>query len=197
MIDRDFSHIKNMLRVKARARRKTFNRSLGGASWSLPWGHHLDAHLDRGVPLASYRAIDSEADPTPIDRLAFHAQAFTGYPRFDTDGMMRFYTPGPSQAFRRNSMGFEEPAADGWPITPVLVLVPLLAFDRHGTRLGQGGGHYDRALAMAERAAAAEGSPLTKIGIAWSVQEMEDLPREPWDIPLDIVITEREWIVTS
>ena len=165
--------------------------------WTLPSEHRLNNRLDRGVPIASYRPVGSEADPAPIEALAFRAQACTGFPRIDANGLMRFHTLGPSRSFERSPWGFEQPAADGWPLVPALVLVPLLAFDRRGTRLGQGGGHYDRALAALTASESQEGYRPLKVGIAWSVQEMADLPREPWDIPLDIVITEREWIVTS
>ena len=169
----------------------------GRTAWTLPPSHHFDDHLDRGVPIASYRPVANEADPAPIERLAYAAQASIGFPRIDADGQMRFYTLGPSRSFERSRLGFEQPAADGWPIVPTVVLLPLLAFDRTGTRLGQGGGHYDRALAAVRQDNAAQGWTTLAIGIAWSVQEMADLPREAWDIPLDIVVTEREWIVTS
>ena len=71
---------------------------------------------------------------------------------------------------------------------PKLILVPLLAFDRIGNRLGQGGGHYDRIL----KAAHAEGA--LAIGIAYAAQEMPLVPSEPHDELLDWVITENEAI---
>jgi len=74
------------------------------------------------------------------------------------------------------------PAAPGdWD----LAIVPLLAFDRRGYRLGYGKGYYDRLLAA---------SPITTIGVAFAAQEVERLPAEAHDIALDWVITEREVI---
>jgi 5-formyltetrahydrofolate cyclo-ligase len=66
------------------------------------------------------------------------------------------------------------------------VLVPLVAFDSRLMRLGQGAGHYDRALSLLGNAIA--------IGIAWSVQYAPSLITDPWDIPMDAVLTEKSWI---
>lgn len=186
--DDNISMQKSALRAEARERRKTFIAAGVQLGWTVP-AHHLGREFGRGVAIASYRPTGSEADPSPIEELARNARMVIGYPGIDGDGAMRFYAPGPSHAFVRNRLGFDAPAGDAAPMTPAIVLVPLLAFDRRGTRLGQGGGHYDRALADFPRA--------LKIGVAWSVQEVADLPREAWDVPLDIVITEREWIVSS
>lgn len=169
--------------------------------WALPDDQRVNefcaSWFDRGVAMASYRPMGSEADPAPLETLARNVLTFVGYPRIDSDGAMRFYTRGPSRSFVRSANGIEEPGPDAWPLSdPTVILLPLIAFDRTGTRLGQGGGHYDRALAAIEAANLAQfGEPLLfKIGIAWSVQEIPALPRESWDIPLDAVITEREWI---
>ena len=66
-----------------------------------------------------------------------------------------------------------------------LAIVPLLAFDRRGYRLGYGKGYYDRLLADA---------PFTTIGVGFAAQEVDALPAEPHDIALDWIITEREVI---
>ena len=68
--------------------------------------------------------------------------------------------------------------------TPDLVLVPLLGFDAAGTRLGYGGGYYDRTLA-------ALGKKPLLVGLAFSAQEVAHIPREPHDMPLDAVVTEQ------
>ena len=74
-------------------------------------------------------------------------------------------------------------------LTPDIVLTPLVGFDRRGTRLGQGAGHYDRAFAAHPAA--------WRVGIAWSVQEVDALPADAWDVPLHAIATEREWIVVA
>ena len=63
-----------------------------------------------------------------------------------------------------------------------IIVLPLVGWDRQGTRLGMGGGYYDRSLAGVS-------GPLLA-GLAYSVQESTVLPRDQWDVPLDIVVTE-------
>lgn len=72
------------------------------------------------------------------------------------------------------------PTATGDAIVPDIILIPLLAFDKQGVRLGYGGGYYDRIL----------NSEMLKIGIGFSAQEAETLPKEAHDILLNYIITE-------
>lgn len=69
-----------------------------------------------------------------------------------------------------------------------IVLVPLLAFDRHGARLGAGGGYYDRSFAFLKDRIGAKRPQL--IGVGYDFQEVDSLPTESWDIPLDRVVTD-------
>ncbi len=80
--------------------------------------------------------------------------------------------------------GARVPAAGSW-ITPAALIVPLLAFDRDGFRLGYGGGFYDRTL---ERLRAA--APVLAVGFAFAGQEMETVPTEPTDQRLDAIVSE-------
>ena len=73
-------------------------------------------------------------------------------------------------------------------MTPDLIIVPLLAFDAAGGRLGQGGGYYDRTL---EALRAVDSiPPIAAVGLAYAGQEMDNLPMKPHDQPLDGVLTE-------
>ncbi|MDE2280460.1 MAG: 5-formyltetrahydrofolate cyclo-ligase [Xanthomonadaceae bacterium] len=94
-----------------------------------------------------------------------------------------------------NRYGIPEPVAPHeWfaPFQLDLVLVPLLAFDRRGRRLGHGGGYYDRSFAfLKDQARPTE--PLL-VGVAYDFQEVEQLDEQPWDVPLDYVATDRELI---
>jgi 5-formyltetrahydrofolate cyclo-ligase len=74
-------------------------------------------------------------------------------------------------------------------VIPALLLVPLLAFDRRGGRLGYGGGFYDRTLARLRD----EGRPIA-VGVAYAGQEMPALPQGPGDRTLDWILTEGETI---
>jgi 5-formyltetrahydrofolate cyclo-ligase len=78
---------------------------------------------------------------------------------------------------------------DGPIIAPDLFLVPLLAFDRNGRRLGYGGGYYDRTLPLYP------GRPA--LGFAYAAQEVANLPSEPHDHPLDAIVTETGVIIPS
>jgi 5-formyltetrahydrofolate cyclo-ligase len=91
----------------------------------------------------------------------------------------------PDGALRDGPFGAQVPVVDDY-FEPEIVIVPLVAFDRHGGRLGYGGGFYDRTLERlrARRATLA-------IGFAFDAQEADDLPLEPTDQPLDMMVTER------
>lgn len=86
------------------------------------------------------------------------------------------------------TFGASVPADSDWMVPEVLI-VPLLAFDRLGGRLGYGGGFYDRTLQMLRLS-----GPVVAIGYAFAAQEDEELPLEPTDEPLDMIVTEREVI---
>jgi 5-formyltetrahydrofolate cyclo-ligase len=73
----------------------------------------------------------------------------------------------------------------GEDLEPVALIVPLLAFDRAGNRLGYGGGYYDRTLARLRSL-----RPTFGVGFAYAAQETDNLPIEPTDAPLDVVVTE-------
>jgi len=79
--------------------------------------------------------------------------------------------------------GISQPAA-GAILRPALLLVPLLAFDAHGRRLGYGGGHYDRTLEALRR----DGT-VTAIGLAFDAQEVAQIPAGPHDQRLDWILT--------
>jgi 5-formyltetrahydrofolate cyclo-ligase len=102
----------------------------------------------------------------------------------------RRWTPG--EALVRDAIGLVAPAGENPIVEPDLVVAPLLAFDRQGRRLGQGGGYYDRALA-ALRAR----KPVFVLGLAYVGQETHGLPDEPHDQRLDAILTESEYIAVQ
>ncbi|MGZ8284437.1 MAG: 5-formyltetrahydrofolate cyclo-ligase [Allosphingosinicella sp.] len=86
--------------------------------------------------------------------------------------------------------GVLQPSRESEALAPDVVLVPLVAADRQGTRIGHGKGHYDRALAHLR-----DGGAVFTIGLAWETQILPDpIPADPWDVPLDAIATPREWI---
>lgn len=94
-----------------------------------------------------------------------------------------------------NRFGIAEPLLGKNPVAPIwtldIILLPLVAFDRHGNRMGMGGGFYDRTLAQLTNSTMKR--PLL-IGLAHHCQEVGQLQAQSWDIPLDIIATDKELI---
>ncbi|MEY4271058.1 MAG: hypothetical protein RLZZ58_2274 [Pseudomonadota bacterium] len=143
-----------------------------------------------GRTVAAYVAMGSEPDPAALLAEAAAAGCRTALPHVTgTAAPMRFLHWSPGDPLEAGPFGLRQPRANADVAMPDLVLVPLVAFDDALNRLGQGAGHYDRALSLLPDAIA--------IGIAWSVQQVDALPADPWDAPLDAVLTERSWILPS
>jgi 5-formyltetrahydrofolate cyclo-ligase len=136
----------------------------------------------KGAIIAGYWPMGDEMDPRPL-MLALaargHALALPVTPPRGHPLAFRAWAPG--AALRPGPMGTSEPVA-GEELRPDVLLVPLLAFDRAGRRLGYGGGYYDRTLAALPGAKA--------IGIAYAGQEMPEVPAGPQDFCLPLIATE-------
>ncbi len=126
----------------------------------------------------SYAAVGDEIDPVEIE----HGFAAVAFPRVTRDGL-RFHRAA-WDALVPGQLGIPEPRTDAPEVVPDLLLVPLLAVTTAGTRLGQGKGYYDRALAEMRRAA-----PVRTVALAWDCQIAVTLPADPWDMPVDFVAT--------
>jgi 5-formyltetrahydrofolate cyclo-ligase len=102
--------------------------------------------------------------------------------------VLRFHRWTPATPLTVNRHGISEPrGGEAVPLEGIDAwLLPLVAFDRDGHRLGMGAGWYDRVLAR-------QATRATRIGVAWSDQEASHVPTDPWDQSLDAVVTEREW----
>lgn len=86
----------------------------------------------------------------------------------------------------RGPLGTSQPPASLPEITPEVLIVPLVAFDGRLNRLGYGGGYYDRTLEALRMS-----GPVVAIGLAWETQCLEAIPAEPFDQPLDMIVTDR------
>ena len=140
-----------------------------------------------GAIIAGYWPMGDEMDPRPL-MLALasrgHPLALPVTPPRGQPLAFRAWAPG--AALRAGPMGTSEPA-EGAALRPDILLVPLLAFDRAGRRLGYGGGYYDRTLATLPGAKA--------IGIAYAGQELPEVPAGPQDMRLPLVATEAGVII--
>lgn len=142
----------------------------------------LADHVQR--PLAGYMPMRTEIDPLPA-MTAHSARAPVGVPVIMAPATpLRFALWAPEMPMVPGDFGALVPESCEWMV-PEVVIVPLVAFDRRGGRLGYGGGFYDRTLA-----ALRANGPVTAIGFAWEAQEAADLPLEAVDEPLDLIVTE-------
>ena len=153
----------------------------------LPVPSAFAHRLKPGLIVAGYLPVRNEADPAPFVQTAVAAGCDVALPHLtDRAAPLSFrrwrlddpLVPGPFGP---------QPDAQTIELTPDIILTPLVGFDRQGHRLGQGGGHYDRAFLRYPDA--------WRIGLAWSVQEVPALIPDAWDIPLHAIATEQDWIV--
>ena len=153
--------------------------------------------LKRARRIAYYRANDGEISPQAIVDILQRRDCTAYLPVLHPLKYPRLYF---SQHHRlaklcRNRFDIAEPQLGRNPLAAVwtldIILLPLVGFDRHGNRLGMGGGFYDRTLARLPHNHMKR--PLL-IGLAHHCQEIERLPTQSWDIPLDIIVTDKELI---
>jgi 5-formyltetrahydrofolate cyclo-ligase len=173
------------LRTRLRAVRAAFVREMPVTAITPP--PRFLAVLRPDMIVASYLPIGSEADPALLGEAALAAGATLALPHVtDREAPLRFLAWHPDHGSVPGPFNLRQPHGDGEAVAPDLILTPLLAFDARLARLGQGAGHYDRAFAMYPAA--------IRIGVAWSVQQVDMMPADPWDVPLHAVVTEQGWI---
>ncbi len=152
------------------------------ASQSFPAAAEADFHI-----LSAFIPFRSEIDTRPLMvRLAGDGWT-TCLPIIKGAGeplIFRKWLPG--EPLERGAMDIERPADSAPEVEPDVLIVPLLAFDRQGYRLGYGGGFYDRTLARLRAK-----KKIIAIGVAYAAQEAESVPHTAHDQPLDYIITER------
>jgi 5-formyltetrahydrofolate cyclo-ligase len=177
---------KSDLRKLAREKRKNIRHPDIGAELAA---HAGALELSPRSVVGGYHALPGEADPALLLQALVAKGCRIAFPRIVAQGLpLEFHLVPDGEVLKRGSYGIHEPQAH-WPsVMPHLLLVPLLAFDRNGHRLGYGGGFYDRTL-FAYRSGAAH--RIRAIGLAYAAQEMEGLPAEAHDMKLDGVLTER------
>jgi 5-formyltetrahydrofolate cyclo-ligase len=169
------------LRRQSRTARRAFVETLdedGRAELESRIARHLAPLIERSRIVGAYAPLPDEISPLPALDAARSRNATIAFPAFTAAHLpFRFLAgdpvePGPFAAL--------QPALGSPEVHPDLILVPLVAVDPAGNRLGQGKGHYDRVLAEMKRRGA------LLIGIGWTVQMLASLiGPDPWDVPLD------------
>jgi 5-formyltetrahydrofolate cyclo-ligase len=185
---------KGDLRLAAMARRdaiaaaERFDAAQRIAERGLP--QDVGTRLGPGITVSGYSPLKSEISPLPLMRHCADAGAALALPVVVGRGkplIMRAWSFG--APLRAGVWGIREPPAEAAEVFPDILLVPLLAFDRTGHRIGYGAGYYDMTIAALRTR-----KPVVAIGIAFAAQEIDAVPATPRDARLDLVLTEREVI---
>ncbi len=170
----------------ARRRAELFERDQGQAAKSLIEFADDLAFADHGCVVSGYVAIGSEIDGMGLLERFFERGFTLGLPLVTAaETPLTFLTYRPGDRLVKGGFDVFTPQHDMAKVTPSLLLVPLLAFDRRGYRLGYGGGFYDRTLAQLRQRGA-----IKAIGLAFAGQEVDAVPHGRFDQPLDGVLCE-------
>jgi 5-formyltetrahydrofolate cyclo-ligase len=185
MADLAIEEAKALLRRRARAARGALSpEARAEASVAICRNFFEGVALEPEEAVAAYWRIRDEVDCQPIlVRLMDSGQTVILPVVAGTDQPLDMRVWEAGTPLYEAGFGTLAPAELAPRREPDVVLVPLLGFDAAGTRLGYGGGYYDRTLAQLPRRP-------KLIGLAFSAQELDAIPREPHDVPLDAVITE-------
>ena len=178
---------KAALRIAAKARRDAL--ATPGAAAAV--ARHVTASrlipAAGGIRVSAYLAMGSELDPAPLMAALVANGNISLMPAVAARGqplLFRRWQPG--DALVPGPLGTRTPSPEAPVDTPDVLLVPLLAFDAEGYRLGYGGGYYDRTLKSLRAA-----GPIVAIGMAYAGQEVTSLPHAAYDERLDAVATEK------
>ena len=146
--------------------------------------------IGSGTIVSGFMPLKTEINPLPLMRSLAVQGVQLALPAIDGRGkplIMRAFTFG--DALASGQWGIREPKNDAPEVAPDILLVPLLAFDRSGHRIGYGAGYYDMTIGKLRAM-----KPVVAVGIAFAAQEIASVPVTPRDARLDLVLTEHEII---
>lgn len=189
MVHASDASAKTMLRIQARALRLQAARAAPDAAEQV-LAHLPPALLSRARIVAGYLPQGAEIDPGPLMAAFAKAGARLALPAalsLDAPLVFRAYADG--DQLEPEATGIASPTANAPELEPDLVITPLLAFDRLGARMGQGGGHYDRTLQALRRS-----GRVFALGLGYAGQEVARIPTQAHDQPLDAILTEKGYI---
>ena len=176
---------KDALRRDLRRRRRHLHVAFAGAGGRAA-EHFRESGLGPFRAAALYQPTGSEIDPRPLGLVLAGQGTELCLPTVRARGeALEFRRWRPGDDLVKDALGLLGPAPGAGRVEPDLVVTPLLAFDAAGRRLGQGGGFYDRTVEQLR----ASGRVFV-MGLAFAGQEVEKLPAEAHDQPLDAVLTE-------
>lgn len=141
--------------------------------------------------LAAYMAVGNELDPAPLLAHAHDSGKTIYLPCIRPNRELLFAAWRPGEPLGKSRLGIREPQAGAKTIEAAeldLVIVPLVGFDRAGNRIGSGGGYYDRNFSFRRQPAITR--PVL-VGYGYALQECPHIESNDWDVPLDLIVTER------
>ncbi|HTO83568.1 MAG TPA: 5-formyltetrahydrofolate cyclo-ligase [Methylomirabilota bacterium] len=189
----DIDAAKRALRSAAAGRRRAAAPTLAHASEAVRDRFLAAVAVPAGKAVSGFWPLADEFDPRPLLQALRARGHRIGLPVVVGRGLpLLFRRWEPGMALVRGNFKVMTPPPDAPEVVPQILLVPLLAFDRAGYRLGYGGGFYDRTLAKLRAA----GDALA-VGVAFAMQEVPSVPRDDTDQPLDWIVTEREAIAIT
>lgn len=185
MADNLIEEAKAGLREQARLQRAALGSALRSEAVELAANHFFaNVELGKDQIVAAYWPIRDEIDCKPVlVRLMDSFQPVCLPVIMGDDVPLQFRRWELGAALYEAGFGTLAPADDAPRVEPDVIIIPLLGFDRAGTRLGYGKGHYDRTIAALHK------KP-TLIGYAFSGQELDSIPADDHDVPLDYLVTE-------
>ncbi|HSB96160.1 MAG TPA: 5-formyltetrahydrofolate cyclo-ligase [Spongiibacteraceae bacterium] len=188
---------KRQLRQLVRARRRALRPGeQRRAAFKLAQRAQRQPWYIRARSLVLYMAADGEIDPRVLMRQALAQGKRVYLPQLCRDGSLLFGEYRAGMRLRRNCFGIAEPVLRRKVSLLELdvVLLPLVAFDRSGNRLGMGGGFYDRTFARWQRIYTSRANAPRLIGLAHGFQQVDNLASQSWDVPLSGVLTDADWL---
>jgi 5-formyltetrahydrofolate cyclo-ligase len=182
--------LKAQIRRDAAARRDALPAAERSAAAATIAARPLPVAVPAGAIVSGFSPLKSEINPVPLMRAFADAGAGLALPVVAGRGkplIMRSWTFGAPLV--AGVWGIREPPPDAPEVFPDILIVPLLAFDRTGHRIGYGAGYYDMTIARLRGI-----KPVLAVGIAYAAQEIAEIPTTERDARLDFVLTERETI---
>jgi 5-formyltetrahydrofolate cyclo-ligase len=184
------NELKKTIRRDAIARRDALPAGERAAAAATIAARPFPLAIMPGAIVSGFSPLKSEINPVPLLRKLADGGARLALPVVAGKGkplIMRAWAFG--EPLDSGVWGIREPKPEAPEVAPDILLVPLLAFDRGGHRIGYGAGYYDMTIAKLRAL-----KPVTAVGIAFAVQEIGSVPVTPRDARLDLVLTEREVI---
>ena len=194
--------MKNNLRTFGKKKRSAITLDIESkASLSIQIKYCLDKifFLNHNIKTASlYYPINNEIAPFEFTKYFEERKIVMSMPVVDIKKKsMLFRKWSPKDDLAIGPLGNLEPTHEKEIILPQIMIVPMLMFDREFIRLGYGGGYYDKSIIKLKKHFQKEKIFFITVGLAYSAQEINKLPREKHDMNLDYIVTEKECLFNA